>query len=39
MGGEFLRMLASRHPGQSRVYARVIQGGSIKTGDGVELLA
>jgi MOSC domain-containing protein YiiM len=37
--GAFVRMLASRHPGESRVYARVIQGGSIKTGDGVELLA
>lgn len=36
--GKFNRMHASKHPGQSRVYARVLEGGPIATGDPVELL-
>jgi MOSC domain-containing protein YiiM len=36
--GRFGRMSQTRHPGDSRVYARVISGGSIKTGDRVEFL-
>lgn len=35
--GEFNRMHASKHPGESRVYARVLEGGPIQTGDPVEL--
>ncbi len=38
-GGKFGRMSQSRHPGESRVYARVISGGHITTGDSVELVA
>lgn len=36
--GKYNRMHASRHPGESRVYARVISGGPITTGDPVELV-
>lgn len=36
--GNFNRMHAKRHPGESRVYARVIEGGEIKRGDRVELV-
>ena len=36
--GRYNRMHASRHPGESRVYARVLAGGAIRTGDPVELL-
>lgn len=36
--GDFTRMLQSRHPGESRVYARVLRPGDIETGDVVELL-
>lgn len=35
--GKFNRMHASKHPGESRVYARVLEGGPIQTGDPVEL--
>lgn len=35
--GKFNRMHASQHPGESRVYARVLEGGPIATGDPVEL--
>jgi MOSC domain-containing protein YiiM len=31
--GDFTRMLHSRHPGESRVYARVLRGGRVRTGD------
>lgn len=31
--GDFTRMLHTRHPGESRVYARVLQGGRIRVGD------
>lgn len=37
--GKFNRMHANKHPGESRVYARVIEGGPVATGDPVELLA
>lgn len=32
------RIHAQKHPGESRVYARVVNGGSIETGDPVELV-
>lgn len=35
--GHFMRMHSGRHPGESRVYARVLQGGAISAGDPVEL--
>jgi len=35
---KFNRMHASKHPGESRVYARVLSGGPIQTGDPVELV-
>lgn len=35
--GKFNRMHARKHPGESRVYARVLEGGPIQTGDPVEL--
>lgn len=37
--GKFNRMHASKHPGESRVYARVLSGGPIQTGDPVELVS
>jgi MOSC domain-containing protein YiiM len=36
--GNFNRVHQNRHPGWSRVYARVLQGGSIKVGDGVQVI-
>ncbi len=36
--GRFDRMSAGKHPGESRVYARVVEGGSISPGDPVELI-
>lgn len=33
--GDFTRMSQRRHPGESRVYARVLQGGGITEGDRV----
>lgn len=35
-GGDFRRIHAARHPGDSRVYARVLRGGVLHAGDGVE---
>lgn len=35
--GRYNRMHAARHPGESRVYARVIRGGDIAPGDPVQL--
>jgi MOSC domain-containing protein YiiM len=35
--GEFARVLAARHPGESRAYARVLEIGEITVGDPVEL--
>jgi len=37
--GRYNRMHESKHPGESRVYARVLKGGPITAGDQVELLA
>lgn len=37
-GGDFNRMNQTTHPGDSRVYARVIQGGDISAGDAVEIV-
>ena len=37
--GRFNRMHQSKHPGESRVYARVLRGGTIATGDEIELSA
>jgi len=37
--GAIERMSQSRHPGESRVYARVLRGGEIRVGDPVELIA
>lgn len=36
--GDFTRMLQSRHPGESRVYARVLQEGEVRAGDEVALV-
>jgi len=36
--GDFSRVSETRHPGWSRVYARVVTGGSLNTGDAVLLL-
>ncbi len=38
-GGNFARVSAKRHPGDSRVYARVVQTGTIKAGDAVRLVS
>lgn len=35
--GRYNRIHASRHPGESRVYARVMKGGAIAKGDPVDL--
>lgn len=36
--GKFNRMHSDKHPGESRVYARVVKGGPVATGDTVRLL-
>lgn len=36
--GRFTRMSEAKHPGWSRMYARVLEEGTVSTGDGVELL-
>lgn len=36
--GEFTRMSTKTHPGWSRLYARVLQGGPIQSGDPVQVL-
>ena len=36
--GDFSRILQDKHPGWSRVYSRVITGGTIRPGDAVELI-
>jgi MOSC domain-containing protein YiiM len=38
-GGDFSRVSEKRHPGWSRVYARVLATGSIRPGDPVRLLS
>jgi MOSC domain-containing protein YiiM len=37
--GDFTRILQSRHPGESRVYARVLRGGTVNTGDDVRVVS
>ena len=37
-GGDFERIGQPQHPGESRVYARVLAGGVLRPGDGVELV-
>jgi MOSC domain-containing protein YiiM len=37
-GGDYARVSQRRHPGDSRVYARVLQTGLVRTGDPVRLL-
>ena len=36
--GEFGRILATRHPGEARAYARVVEPGQLTVGDPVELI-
>jgi MOSC domain-containing protein YiiM len=36
--GDFMRMSQTLHPGWSRVYARVLSGGTVRPGDPVELV-
>jgi MOSC domain-containing protein YiiM len=36
-GRDLARISQRRHPGWSRVYARVLEGGEVRVGDGVEL--
>jgi MOSC domain-containing protein YiiM len=38
IGGAFERILQQRHPGESRVYARVLQTGVLRAGDPVEVV-
>lgn len=38
-GGDYSRVSQKRHPGDSRVYARVLKEGSIRSGDPVRLLS
>ena len=37
--GEFTRMLQSRHPGESRLYAKVLAEGAVRAGDPVQVLS
>ena len=37
-GGDYARVSQKRHPGASRVYARVLRTGAIRRGDPVRLL-
>ncbi len=37
--GDFSRILQSKHPGESRLYARVIVEGQVHVGDAVQVLA
>jgi len=38
LDGKFSRMSQSLHPGSSRLYARVLRGGPVETGDEVGLI-
>lgn len=38
-GGTFNRLAQKPHPGQSRLYARVLQAGTVRVGQPVQLLA
>ena len=35
LGGDFMRIFQDRHPGWSRVCAKVVKGGIVRPGDGV----
>jgi len=37
-GGDYARVSQARHPGASRVYARVVRTGTVRRGDPVRLL-
>ena len=37
--GEFTRISQKLHPGWSRVYARVLQGGEVETGQAIRVLS
>jgi MOSC domain-containing protein YiiM len=37
-GGQFKRISEARHPGWSRLYARVLHGGTLTTGDPVRVV-
>jgi MOSC domain-containing protein YiiM len=37
--GNFNRMHQNLHPGESRVYAKVLQGGTLRPGDGIQVLS
>ncbi len=39
IGGDFMRMHQGRYPGSSRVYARVLTPGRLRTGDSISPLA
>jgi MOSC domain-containing protein YiiM len=39
VGREFRRVSQKRHPGWSRVYARVLAEGRLRTGDGVRIVS
>jgi MOSC domain-containing protein YiiM len=36
--GDYSRVSQKRHPGRSRVYARVVETGTLRLGDSVQLL-
>ena len=38
VGGDFTRMAQGSHPGESRVYAKVLKGGSVRPADEVALV-
>jgi MOSC domain-containing protein YiiM len=38
LDGGFSRVLHERHPGDSRLYARVLHGGTLRVGDAVSIL-
>jgi MOSC domain-containing protein YiiM len=38
LGRDYSRVSQKRHPGDSRVYARVLREGSLTSGDPVQLL-
>jgi MOSC domain-containing protein YiiM len=39
VGGQFARISQKRHPGWSRLYARVLRPGSVRPGDRVQVMA
>ena len=38
-GGEISRILQNKHPGWSRLYARVLEEGEVRAGDSVEVVS